>query len=370
MACVVFEMEKSRSSAAFGCKAKGRAGGDSSDEEDQISYYSYKDYSRCPPDRNESALESLASHSDSSIKNQRLPTKLNAMLSDPNCAHIICWMPHGRAWRILKPKTFVSDVLPKYFESCNYGSFVRLVNAWGFRRFSSGPDRHAYYHELFLRNLPHLHNRMRRKVWKQNDPIVDKNNEPDLYAISRENPLPSPSNSVAARQVPSASSWIPQITQPSQAFGSAIAHHPLLPRGNDHLRAVAQNLGHQVPRMDSVAHMLARQQQQQHQQQQQAQNSLGSMIYLNAWDSSYLPPFSNASPQAQLLRPSRVCQDPSMLSLLYRGNAPSAEAHQRGLQETANDLNNAIELRRIIAARRNDPDFLSDKGAQKKPPGF
>ena len=44
--------------------------------------------------------------------------------------------------------------------------------------------------QLFLRGLPHLHCKMRRKVWKQNDPIVDKNNEPDLYEISRLHPLP------------------------------------------------------------------------------------------------------------------------------------------------------------------------------------
>jgi hypothetical protein len=113
-----------------------------------INYYVYRDFSQCPRDRSETALESFTANTDTSIKNQRLPTKLNAMLSDPECAHIISWMPHGRGWRILKPKLFVSEALPKYFESCNYGSFVRLVNAWGFRRFSSGPDRHAYYHEV------------------------------------------------------------------------------------------------------------------------------------------------------------------------------------------------------------------------------
>ena len=116
--------------------------------ESSINYYTYRDYSQYPPDRSETALESLTTHTDTSIKSQRLPTKLNAMLSDPDCSHVISWMPHGRAWRILKPKLFVSQVLPKYFDSCNYGSFVRLVNAWGFRRFSSGPDRHAYYHEV------------------------------------------------------------------------------------------------------------------------------------------------------------------------------------------------------------------------------
>ena len=134
----------------------------SADDEDD-SKYQYRDFSRVQPDEGESVLDVIA-HMPSStgtgpgnsgmgssahaIKHQKLPIKLNAMLSDKELAHIISWMPHGRSWRILKPKQFVKEVLPKYFDYCNYNSFIRLVNAWGFRRFSSGPDRHSYYHEV------------------------------------------------------------------------------------------------------------------------------------------------------------------------------------------------------------------------------
>jgi hypothetical protein len=38
--------------------------------------------------------------------------------------------------------------MPLFFEYSNYHSFNRLVNAWSFRRISSGPDRGSYYHEV------------------------------------------------------------------------------------------------------------------------------------------------------------------------------------------------------------------------------
>lgn len=112
------------------------------------SKYAYKDFSRVLPDDGEAVLDAIVNVGPSNVKHQKLPVKLDAMLSDPEFSHIISWMPHGRSWRILKPKTFVKEVLPKYFDYCNYNSFIRLVNAWGFRRFTSGPDRHSYYHEV------------------------------------------------------------------------------------------------------------------------------------------------------------------------------------------------------------------------------
>lgn len=57
-------------------------------------------------------------------------------------------MPHGRSWKVLKPNLFESLVMPLFFEYSNYHSFNRLVNAWSFRRISSGRDRGSYYHEV------------------------------------------------------------------------------------------------------------------------------------------------------------------------------------------------------------------------------
>jgi len=124
------------------------------------------------------------------IKNAKLPAKLNHMLMDPSLQNIVMWMPHGRAWKILRPKDFTDIVLPRYFESVNYNSFVRLVNAWGFRRFTTGRDSNAYYHELFLKGMPHLHSKMRRLPKRARKAPISREDEPDFYALDRVAPLP------------------------------------------------------------------------------------------------------------------------------------------------------------------------------------
>jgi hypothetical protein len=45
------------------------------------------------------------------------PMKLHEILSSPEYKDCITWLPHGRAWRVLKPKIFEEEVLPKFFRS-------------------------------------------------------------------------------------------------------------------------------------------------------------------------------------------------------------------------------------------------------------
>ena len=85
------------------------------------------------------------------VRSQRFPTKLYALLSQPQLSQIITWMPHGRSWKVLKPRVFEQTVLPVFFESDNYHSFNRVINAWSFRRKSSGADRGSYFHEVCSR---------------------------------------------------------------------------------------------------------------------------------------------------------------------------------------------------------------------------
>lgn len=82
------------------------------------------------------------------VRAQRFPVKLYALLSQSQLSHIITWLPHGRSWRVLNTKTFETSVLPVFFESDNYHSFNRVINAWSFRRKSTGPDKGSYFHEV------------------------------------------------------------------------------------------------------------------------------------------------------------------------------------------------------------------------------
>ena len=117
--------------------------------------YKYRDFSNMPeePDADDdndgaSASNQRGGSLESSIRVQKFPVKLYAILAQKEFHDIITWMPHGRSWKVLKPNLFESMVMPLFFEYSNYHSFNRLVNAWSFRRISSGPDRGSYYHEV------------------------------------------------------------------------------------------------------------------------------------------------------------------------------------------------------------------------------
>mmetsp|Transcript_21423 Transcript_21423/g.32753 ORF Transcript_21423/g.32753 Transcript_21423/m.32753 type:complete len:268 (-) Transcript_21423:261-1064(-) len=125
------------------------------------------------------------------VRSQRFPVKLYALLNQPQLSHVITWMPHGRSWKVLKPRIFETAVLPVFFESDNYHSFNRVINAWSFRRKSTGPDRGSYFHELFLRGKPHLQKFMRRLPRTHKKIPMSKDEEPDFYELEKTSPLPT-----------------------------------------------------------------------------------------------------------------------------------------------------------------------------------
>ncbi len=59
--------------------------------------------------------------------NLPFPVKLHYILSNAKYQDCIAWLPHGRAWRVLKPKAFERRVIPKFFRSAKYASFMRQV---------------------------------------------------------------------------------------------------------------------------------------------------------------------------------------------------------------------------------------------------
>lgn len=117
------------------------------------------------------------------------PAKMHAILSRKDFEDIVAWLPHGRSWRVLKPREFEVKVIPKFFEHAKFSSFVRQANGWGFRRITQGKDRNSYYHEMFLRGLPHLCKTMKRPGVAEKK-AADPDHEPDLYKISEEHPVP------------------------------------------------------------------------------------------------------------------------------------------------------------------------------------
>ncbi|GKY94906.1 hypothetical protein MPSEU_000455500 [Mayamaea pseudoterrestris] len=150
----------------------------------------YTDYS-CVPD----AVSSFcADEAGRKSMEQFFPVKLHILLSElekDGRSDIIGWSPHGRAFHVHKQDKFVSEIIPKWFRQTGYSSFRRQINLYGFKRITSGRDKGAYWHELFLRGKCFLADRMERvkltgpvqKGRKRNSPET----EPNFYMMQ---PLP------------------------------------------------------------------------------------------------------------------------------------------------------------------------------------
>jgi hypothetical protein len=168
-------------------------------------YFYYRDFSTLPdPDP--------ATPITAPGRIPNFPAKMYAILSRKDLCDIITWLPHGRSWKVLKPREFEVKVIPTYFEHSKFSSFIRQANGWGFRRIiSKGGDRNSYYHELFLRGKPHLIKLMRRPP-PSSKPLADATTEPDFHAISAERPLPEIKDGDAATDAVASGNFPRQAT--------------------------------------------------------------------------------------------------------------------------------------------------------------
>jgi hypothetical protein len=93
------------------------------------------------------------------------------------------------------------------------------VNGWGFKRITSGSDYNSYFHELFLRGLPHLAEKMKRlttkDIAKRKDNLAEEETPPDFYQVSREHPLPEKPAKPSNLALP--------LTSPARLGGTAAA---------------------------------------------------------------------------------------------------------------------------------------------------
>lgn len=118
------------------------------------------------------------------------PQKLHQMLSDlekeEGGSEIASYLPHGRAFAIHKPNEFVKKIMPKYFRMSRFSSFQRQLNLYEFMRITDGPDKGAYFHELFHRGRPVLASQIRRNKIKgeANTTGVKRDRQPVMAAGS------------------------------------------------------------------------------------------------------------------------------------------------------------------------------------------
>jgi len=98
------------------------------------------------------------------------PQKIHQMLRDlkeQGREDIASFVRDGRAFCIHRTQEFAKDIMPKYFKMGSYASFQRQLNLYSFTRIGDGPDRGAYYHQLFIEGKPLLSTTMKRKETKK-----------------------------------------------------------------------------------------------------------------------------------------------------------------------------------------------------------
>jgi hypothetical protein len=98
------------------------------------------------------------------------PARLHQMLTDieelgrrgdKSLEKIVSFLPHGRAWMIHDRKAFIDMIMPIFFFKQKFISFQRQLLLFGFQRITAdGPDKGAYYHQLFIRSCPELARQM------------------------------------------------------------------------------------------------------------------------------------------------------------------------------------------------------------------
>ena len=64
------------------------------------------------------------------------------------------WTNNGNSFTIIN-KELLIKTLPKYFRTCNYHSFVRQLNLYGFKKSTKGPIeyKHPFFRKLNKENL-------------------------------------------------------------------------------------------------------------------------------------------------------------------------------------------------------------------------
>jgi hypothetical protein len=169
------------------------------------------------------------------------PIVLHALLeqAEQQCYDtIISWQYHGRAFLVHDPERFVNDVMPHFFLQTRFPSFIRQLSLYSFQRIRTKDNRDygCYYHEMFLRGMPHLCESITRSQ-ERNLSKKSKCDEPNFTDMpivglkrktttSSTKQTPSDSNSNPSTASTSSSSFLPLQYSDAQQL-------PLLSRSSD-----------------------------------------------------------------------------------------------------------------------------------------
>jgi len=94
------------------------------------------------------------------------PWKLHILLEEAEregFTAVISWVQGGTAFRVHDSETFVSCLMPNYFDQSKYESFRRQLNLYGFARVTRGVNKGFISHPCFIRSNRNLCRNIIRK---------------------------------------------------------------------------------------------------------------------------------------------------------------------------------------------------------------
>lgn len=80
--------------------------------------------------------------------------------------HIVSWMKHGRSFRIYHENEFTQVVYPRLTNGIPLPNVEDILKEYGFIKLSKGREKGAYFHPLFVRDLPILGRGKTIQQWK------------------------------------------------------------------------------------------------------------------------------------------------------------------------------------------------------------
>lgn len=112
-------------------------------------------------------------------KNQTFTQKLYHILT-LNSPHVY-WSQDGKYFIIPSPEKFSSEILPTHYSHCNFASFVRQLNMYGFRKLADmsqiGSTSWCFEHSFFTRDSVDF-SKIERKVKTKTKAILPSSSSP------------------------------------------------------------------------------------------------------------------------------------------------------------------------------------------------
>eukprot|EP00467_Chlorarachnion_reptans_P024106 CAMPEP_0114512650 /NCGR_PEP_ID=MMETSP0109-20121206/15100_1 /TAXON_ID=29199 /ORGANISM="Chlorarachnion reptans, Strain CCCM449" /LENGTH=326 /DNA_ID=CAMNT_0001692371 /DNA_START=65 /DNA_END=1045 /DNA_ORIENTATION=- len=108
---------------------------------------------------------SISGAEDTENEFPSLVGKTYDMVDDPRTDKIICWAEDGNGFIVRDPEAFCSQILPTYFRTKRFRSFVRNLNMYGFRsRKQAQQGVYRFRHPQFRRYKKNLLTKIRKKT--------------------------------------------------------------------------------------------------------------------------------------------------------------------------------------------------------------